>query len=84
MLKIRKNSSGDGIIIRKIRGQVIVAECAACGRRDELDRSTIVKRYGASLSLAQLRRRVAMGCERMNAHDGVDRCQTTISAKPES
>jgi hypothetical protein len=44
-------------------------------RRTDLDRKALVKQYGASLSFRQLRRRLTVGCPRMNSADGIDRCQ---------
>jgi len=40
-----------------------------------------VKRHGASIPMRQLRRRLGLGCDRMNTADSVDRCHLTISAK---
>jgi hypothetical protein len=64
------------LTLRDFRGAIITVECKACNRRGELDRKALVKQHGAGLSFADLRRRVALGCERMNGEDGVDRCQT--------
>ncbi|MGO6889456.1 MULTISPECIES: hypothetical protein [Rhizobium] len=36
----------------------------------------LVKQYGASFTFLQLRRRLTLGCSRMNTDDGIDRCQT--------
>jgi hypothetical protein len=54
----------------------LIVECRVCDRRDTLNRKALVRRYGASLGLDRLRRQLALGCERMNGFDGVDRCQT--------
>jgi hypothetical protein len=75
-----ENAKGDGMsglpTLRDFRGEIITVECKACNRRGELDRKALVKQHGAGLSFADLRRRVALGCEKMNGEDGVDRCQT--------
>lgn len=83
MDEIRKNSSVDGIILRQLRCQVLVVACQACRRSDEMDRRAVVKRHGAAIPIRTLRRRMGLGCEQMNAADGIDRCQLRISAKVE-
>jgi putative SOS response-associated peptidase YedK len=64
------------VTLRQCKDPDLIIECRACDRRDTLDRKALVKRYGASLCLDRLRRQLALGCERMNGLDGVDRCQT--------
>jgi len=81
--KIRKNSSGKDIILRHVRGKVLLVACRACDRSDDLDRQAVVKRHGASIPMRTLRRWMGLGCDRMNAADGIDRCQLTISVKPD-
>jgi hypothetical protein len=71
---MRKNSC-DERTLRQYRGSVISFECSICDRRTELDRKTVVSQYGASLSFRQLRRRLTIGCSRMNNADGIDRCR---------
>jgi hypothetical protein len=61
--------------LRQVRDSVIAVECAACGRSGQLDRATLLKKHGASVTFAHLRRMAAMGCERLVSLDG-DRCQT--------
>jgi len=70
------NTYGPSVTLREFRQPIITVECRACGRREEFDRQVLVKRYGASLSFQQLRRRVAMGCPKMVSSDGIDRCET--------
>ncbi|MGO7018606.1 hypothetical protein [Rhizobium leguminosarum] len=82
--KIRKNSSDEDIILRHVRGQVLIVACRACTRSDHLDRKAVVKRHGASIPMRKLRRRLGLGCDRMNAADCIDRCQLTISAKTDT
>jgi hypothetical protein len=73
---MRKNTYTSFVTLREFRGATIAVECVTCDRRDTLDRQTLVKRYGADLSFAALRRRLAMGCSKMQADDGIDRCET--------
>ncbi|WP_310295882.1 hypothetical protein [Rhizobium sp. BE258] len=84
MTKIRKNSFKDGIILRQVRCKVLIVACRACGRSDEMNRKAVVQRHGAAIPIRNLRRRLALGCERMNAADGIDRCQLDVAAKPET
>ncbi len=67
---------GGLLTLRGFRGPVITAECRTCDMSIELDRKMLVKQYGASLKFVELRRRLAMGCEKMACPDGEDRCQT--------
>ncbi|WP_436080517.1 hypothetical protein [Pararhizobium sp. LjRoot235] len=55
---------------------MITTECRACDMSVDLDRKALVKQYGASLRFVELRRRLAVGCEKMICADGQDRCQT--------
>ena len=76
MSPVRKNTYSQVLTLREFRSPTISVECPACDRRAELDRQALVKQYGASLSFVQLRRRISMGCPRMVARDGIDRCHT--------
>jgi hypothetical protein len=76
MSSLRKNTYRGPLTLREFRDPTILVECIACDRWAELDRQALVKQYGASLSFLQLRRRLSMGCPRMVADDGIDRCQT--------
>jgi hypothetical protein len=71
-----------GQTLRQFKCKVIFVGCVPCGRLDELNRAEVVKRYGATMPLARLRRRLSLGCEHMNGVDGMDRCGTTITAEP--
>ena len=62
-------------MLKDIRLPVIEIVCAPCGRRDLLERKALVERFGAGVSFTRLRRRLAMGCERLCLPDG-DHCKT--------
>ncbi len=79
--KTSTDSADHGLILRHVRGNLIIAACKACDLIEEMDRTAVVKRHGASVPIRTLRRRMGLGCDRMNA-DGVDRCQLRISGKP--
>ncbi|MGO4569614.1 hypothetical protein AB4Z52_32370 [Rhizobium sp. 2YAF20] len=84
-LKTEKDNEMSGLLtLRDFRGAIITVECKACNRHGELDRKALVKQHGAGLSFADLRRRVALGCEKMNGEDGVDRCQTRFPCLTEA
>lgn len=59
--------------LRQVRDPVIAVECRRCGRQGTLDRAALVKKHGASVTFARLRRMAAIGCERLVSDDG-DRC----------
>nr|WP_246691050.1 hypothetical protein [Neorhizobium alkalisoli] len=61
--------------LKDVRLPIIEVECRRCDRRDSLERKSLVKQFGAGASFATLRRRFAMGCERMCHPDG-DLCGT--------
>lgn len=71
-------AGGNGPTLKDIRDAVIVLECALCDRRDGFERKVLVQQFGAAACLAKLRRRLAMGCERMADPDG-DKCRTRFS-----
>nr|WP_145641544.1 hypothetical protein [Neorhizobium alkalisoli] len=76
MARRRTNlAGGDGPTLKDIRDMVIVLECSYCDRRDSFERKVLVTQFGATACLAKLRRRLAMGCDRMVGPDG-DRCGT--------
>nr|WP_284776579.1 hypothetical protein [Agrobacterium sp. lyk4-40-TYG-31] len=54
---------------------MIEIACAPCGRHDLLERKTLVEQFGAGVSFSRLRRRLAMGCERL-CHPNGDHCAT--------
>ena len=55
--------------------QVPVVEliCHICDRHCTHERKLLVKAFGASVTFAEIRRRMAMGCERMQTPRG-DKC----------
>lgn len=61
--------------LRQVKVPVIVVECRLCKRSDELERKVLVRKHGAKMTFARLRRMAAMGCERLISDDG-DQCQT--------
>jgi hypothetical protein len=84
-LKTEKDDGMGGLLtLRDYKSAIITVECKACNRHGELDRKALVKQHGAGLSFADLRRRVALGCEKMNGEDGVDRCQTRFPCLAEA
>ncbi len=62
-------------MLKDIRLPMIEVVCIPCGRHDLLVRQVLVKRFGAGVSFTRLRRRLAMGCERLCLPDG-DQCGT--------
>ncbi len=76
MARRRQNlTGGDGPTLKDVRDVVALLECVLCDRRDNFERKVLVAKFGAGACLAKLRRRLAMGCERMVGAEG-DRCQT--------
>ncbi|WP_082930597.1 hypothetical protein [Rhizobium bangladeshense] len=55
------------------RDPVIQFICHLCDRRCTLERKLLAKSFGADCSFAVIRRRMAMGCERMQTPEG-DKC----------
>ncbi|PWI51618.1 hypothetical protein [Rhizobium phaseoli] len=55
------------------RAPVIEFSCRRCDRHGAIERKLLVKTFGADVSFAVLRRRMAMGCERMQTPEG-DKC----------
>nr|WP_081952951.1 hypothetical protein [Rhizobium sp. YS-1r] len=58
-----------------LREPVIELDCRLCRRRGGHERTRLVKAFGAGFSFAELRRRMTVGCERMNTAEG-DQCAT--------
>lgn len=54
------------VTLRGIKVATIEVECRRCHRHGLLDRKKLVRLHGTSLSLEQLRRRLAIGCERIS------------------
>lgn len=71
----RQLLGGEGTTLKEMRDAVLVLECVVCDRRDAFEREALVRQFGASASLSRLRRRLAMGCERMTGSYG-DECRT--------
>ncbi|AXV16597.1 hypothetical protein CYG48_13405 [Neorhizobium sp. SOG26] len=61
--------------LREVRVPLIEVECRACDRSGSLDRAALIKKHGAAVTFARLRRMAAMGCTRLISEDG-DRCGT--------
>ncbi|MCZ7454372.1 hypothetical protein O8B42_15180 [Agrobacterium rhizogenes] len=61
--------------LQQVRDPLIEVECRLCGRKGTLDRAALVRKHGAAVTFARLRRMAAMGCERLVSEDG-DRCGT--------
>jgi 2-methylaconitate cis-trans-isomerase PrpF len=59
--------------LRQVRDPVIAVECRTCGRQGTLDRAALVKKHGANVTFARLRRAAAMGCDQLVSGDG-DQC----------
>lgn len=82
MLNVMKNIVDEkrdmsGLLtLRDFKGPVITVQCKPCGQLGELDSKALVREFGASMRFADLRRRMAMGCDRMHCFDGQDRCGT--------
>ncbi|MEZ0000734.1 hypothetical protein [Sinorhizobium fredii] len=55
------------------REPIIEFICRRCHRHCALERKLLVKAFGASMTFAVTRRRMAMGCERMQTPEG-DKC----------
>jgi hypothetical protein len=72
--KLKPDNAG-GPTLRDVRIPIVEVACVLCDRRDLLERKALVAQFGAHASLARLRRRFAMGCERMCTPDG-DKCAT--------
>ncbi|MGO4355148.1 hypothetical protein AB4Z25_24845 [Rhizobium sp. RAF36] len=70
-----KPDNDGGPTLRDIRIPQIEVECSICDRRQSYERKALVEKFGTGASFALLRRRMAMGCERMNTPKG-DRCET--------
>ncbi|WJH38697.1 hypothetical protein N7E02_04805 (plasmid) [Aliirhizobium terrae] len=61
--------------LRQVKAPLITVECRACGRTDTLERKMLVRKHGAGMTFARLRRMAAMGCDRLISQEG-DQCQT--------
>ncbi|MGO6810142.1 hypothetical protein ACCS61_21620 [Rhizobium ruizarguesonis] len=72
---MRRTRLVDDTIPRLQDHQVPVVEliCLLCDRHCTHERKLLVKAFGASVTFAEIRRRMAMGCERMQTPQG-DKC----------
>jgi hypothetical protein len=59
--------------LRDHREPIIEFVCRPCHRHCALERKLLVKAFGAGVRFAVIRRRMAMGCERMQTPEG-DKC----------
>ncbi|NRP74987.1 hypothetical protein ILFOPFJJ_05910 [Ensifer psoraleae] len=59
--------------LRDHRERIIEFICRPCHRHCAFERKLLVKAFGASMTFAVIRRRMAMGCERMQTPEG-DKC----------
>ncbi|MEN0116743.1 MAG: hypothetical protein AAGD15_08465 [Agrobacterium cavarae] len=74
--KIRPTPDSERIYtLKDVRLPNIEIECIRCERVDSLERKAIVAKFGPSVSFSKLRRRLAMGCDRLCHPDG-DLCET--------
>jgi len=62
-------------MLRDVRSPMIELDCRICRRQRAHDRKQLVKTYGASVSFAEIRRRMTVGCKRMHTDEG-DKCGT--------
>jgi len=60
--------------LKDVRLPNIDIECIRCERVDSFERKAIVAKFGACVSLSRLRRRFAMGCDRL-CHPEGDLCE---------
>lgn len=64
------------LTLRDFRAPVISMECRACDKSAEFERKALVRQFGTGVRFVELRRRLAIGCEKMICADGQDRCET--------
>ena len=57
--------------LKDYRAEKIEVECRRCDRYAVLDRKALVKKYGASCQFVDLKRALAIGCDRR----GSDQCE---------
>jgi hypothetical protein len=60
--------------IADISGKTIDIECRVCSKYAKLEKKKLVKRFGADARVEELRRPLAMGCEKMMGPGGENRC----------
>lgn len=57
--------------LRDFRGETIDMVCHRCDRHGSYDRNSLVKKFGAATQFVELRRIMAIGCDRR----GTDKCE---------
>lgn len=57
--------------LKDYRAEKIDMDCRRCDRYGVYDRKALVKKFGASIEFVEIRRRLAIGCDRR----GSDRCE---------
>lgn len=57
--------------LKDFRGERIDMACRRCDRHGDYDRKALVKKFGASIQFVELRRILAIGCDRR----GTDGCE---------
>ena len=63
--------------LRQVRAPVIDVECRLCNRKGSYIRAKLLKKHGAGITFARLRRMSALGCDRLVDSAG-DQCGTTF------
>jgi hypothetical protein len=64
--------------LKDYRAEKIDMECRRCDRYAMLDRKALVKKYGASCQFVDLKRALAIGCDRRRA----DQCEASFPCLP--
>jgi len=67
--------------LAQVRHELIELECLMCDRHGTFERAALVKKHGARVTFARLRRMAALGCERLVDPKG-DRCGTRFLCLP--
>jgi hypothetical protein len=57
--------------LRDYRGDTIDMACRRCDRFGSYERKALVKKFGAHIEFAEIRRCLSIGCE----HAGTDKCE---------
>ena len=73
-------ASAKGATLRSLKYDFVVVECKSCRLYGEMEFKALVAKFKASISVTRLRRSLVGRCERM-CEDGVDRCDSGLSAK---
>jgi hypothetical protein len=75
MEKMAKTARSLVSTLRQVRDPTIAVECGLCGRAGSFKRADLLRKHGASVTFAKLRRMAALGCDRLVDPEG-DRCGT--------